>query len=98
MTSEKLESLSRNARFELIAVSAESTVVAEYVPEAVAATSYQTERELEATFIQQLVDQAYERVTITSHRVLVANLRMQLEALNDVQFTDAEWEQFFAQK
>ncbi|MDQ8154539.1 MAG: type I restriction endonuclease subunit R, partial [Gemmatimonadota bacterium] len=34
----------------------------------------------------------------TSEAALVANLRRQLEALNKVTFSDAEWERFFAQK
>jgi type I restriction enzyme R subunit len=93
--------------FESISVSDESTVVAEWV--STSSTSgpgvstgstngsdaYQSEAELEAALIQQLESQAYERLTVTTNDALVANLRMQLEALNRIEFTDAEWKRFF---
>ncbi|MEI2672127.1 MAG: type I restriction endonuclease subunit R [Nocardioidaceae bacterium] len=82
-------------RYEPISVSGESTVVAEFVPESAAATTYQSEAELEAALIKQLEGQAYERVTITNNAALVANLRKQLEALNKIEFTDEEWKRFF---
>lgn len=81
-----------------IAVSAESTVVAEYIPDANVATVYQSEAELEKELIKLLDSQAYEYVPITSEEQLVENLRAQLEALNRTSFSDAEWEQFFTTK
>ncbi|WP_182354992.1 type I restriction endonuclease subunit R, EcoR124 family [Flaviflexus huanghaiensis] len=85
-------------RFDPIAVSAESTVVAEYFAEPVSARSFQSESELERAFIRQLESQAYERLRITTEADLVANLRAQLERLNGVVFTDVEWERFFAHR
>lgn len=85
-------------RVEPIAVSSESTVVAEFVADGVEAAGYQSEAALEAEFIQTLQSQAYERLTITSEADLVANLRAQLELLNSVTFTDAEWVTFFETK
>ncbi len=82
-------------RFDPIAVSAESTVVAEYVPDAAADSSYQSEASLEREFIRLLESQAYEYLPITSEEQLVANLRMQLESLNGITFTDSEWSTFF---
>jgi len=82
-------------RFDPIAVSSESTVVAEFTPDATRSTAYQSEAQLEEAFIRQLVDQAYERLTITSEADLVANLRARLEALNGFGFTDAEWARFY---
>ena len=82
-------------RYEPIAVSAESTVVAEFVPDAATATAYQSEAELERAFLHQLQSQAYEYLPITSEAALIANLRTQLEALNAMTFSDAEWERFF---
>ena len=49
----------RAPRYEPIAVSAESTVVAEFVPEAATATAYQSEADLEREFIKLLTSQAY---------------------------------------
>lgn len=83
--------------YEPIAVSVESTVVAEFVPEASTALGYQSEADLEAAFIKQLEGQAYERLSINSNAALVANLRTQLEALNKIEFTDSEWERFFSE-
>jgi len=85
-------------RFEPIALSSESTVVAEFEADPAEATRYQSEAELEAELIRLLGEQAYEYLPITSEADLVANLRTQLEALNRITFTDAEWTRFFAEK
>nr|WP_300144491.1 type I restriction endonuclease subunit R [Propionicimonas sp.] len=85
-------------RYEPIAVSSESTVVAEYVADPVAATAYQSEAELERELIRLLQSQAYEYLLITSESELVANLRTQLEALNHITFSDAEWTRFFGER
>ncbi len=82
-------------RFEPIAVSAESTVVAEFAPDASSAASYQSEAELEREFIRLLQGQAYDYLSINDESGLVANLRIQLEKLNSYTFTDGEWERFF---
>lgn len=82
-------------KYDPIAVSSESTVVAEYVADAGSEAVYQSEAALEAEFISLLQSQAYEYLPIRSEADLVANLRTQLEALNCIQFTDAEWERFF---
>lgn len=84
-------------RYEPIAVSAESTVVAEFVPEASTISAYQSEAQLEAGFIAQLQTQAYEYLPVSSEAQLVANLRAQLEMLNGLEFTDAEWSRFFTE-
>ncbi len=82
-------------RYEPIAVSAESTVVAEFLSDLATATAYQSEAELERAFIQQLQAQAYDYLPVTNEAALIANLRTQLEALNAMTFSDAEWEHFF---
>ena len=88
----------KSYRYEPIALSNESTVVAEFQPDApsVREATYQSEAELEKTFIKQLQVQAYEYLPITSEVDLVANLRRQLETLNKITFSDAEWERFFS--
>lgn len=85
------------SRFEPIAVSPESTVVAEFEADPAEATRYQSESELEAELIRLLREQAYEYLPITSEADLVGNLRTQLEALNGITFTDAEWKRFFTE-
>ncbi len=82
--------------YEPIAVSSESTVVGEYIRDAATETAYQSEADLERAFIELLQAQAYEYLPLTSEAQLIGNLRTQLEALNGITFSDAEWEAFFA--
>ena len=72
-----------------------STVVAVYEPDTDSASAYQSEAELETLLIKQLEAQAYEYVPIRREEDLIANLRRQLEILNETQFSDTEWEKFF---
>ena len=85
-------------KYDPIAVSAESTVVAEYIPDQKQEAGYQSEADLEREMIRLLESQAYEYLPIASEAQLVANLRTQLEALNDTTFSDTEWHQFFNEK
>ena len=56
---------------------------------------YQTEGSLEREFIRDLQAQGYEYLQdINSHDALVKNLRAQLQRLNNVVFSDAEWRRF----
>lgn len=87
-----------SVHYDPIVVSSESTVVAEYVPEQKGSAGYQSEAQLEKQFICLLQGQAYEYLPITAEGDLVANLRVQLEALNSIQFSDSEWKQFFAER
>jgi type I restriction enzyme, R subunit len=84
--------------FEPIAVSPESTVVAEFLPDLSTAAAYQSEAELEREFIKLLRSQEYEYLAIKSETDLIANTRAQLEVLNDIKFSDAEWERLFAEQ
>jgi len=84
-----------NNRYNLVAENPQSTVVAEYLADRARVAHYQSEASLERDFIEQLTTQAYEYLTITSEADLIANLRLQLEKLNNFTFTDTEWERFF---
>ena len=56
---------------------------------------YQTEGSLEREFIRDLQAQGYEYLQgLNSHDALVKNLRTQLQRLNNVVFSDAEWRRF----
>jgi type I restriction enzyme R subunit len=85
-------------RYEPIALSNESTVVAEFLPDtpSVRDSAYQSEAALEKAFIEQLQIQAYDYLALTSEAELIANLRRQLEKLNRISFADTEWERFFS--
>jgi len=84
--------------YNIVTESPESTVVAEYQPLYRRETTFQSEADLEKAFIELLQTQAYEYLAIASEDELIANLRLQLEALNNYQFTNSEWEQFFKSK
>lgn len=56
---------------------------------------YQTESSLEREFIQDLVNQGYEYLPdLNTPEALFANVRVQLQVLNDVVFTDNEWDRY----
>lgn len=55
---------------------------------------YQTESQLEENMINNLVSQGYERLDVRSMDDLYANLRVQIEKLNDIKFSDSEWKRF----
>lgn len=56
---------------------------------------YQSEASLEHEFIQDLRNQGYEYLPgLLTPDALLANARVQLQNLNDVIFTDSEWERY----
>lgn len=58
-------------------------------------TAYQTEAALERELIEDLVNQGYEYLPqLVTPQALVANVRKQLQTLNNTVFTDAEWQRF----
>lgn len=87
--------MTQNNKYNLVVENRQSTVVAEYKSDNIRATNYQSEADLEQAFIKQLESQAYEYISIKSEADLIANLRLQLEKLNNFSFTDSEWERFF---
>ena len=56
--------------------------------------SYQSEAELERELIANLVAQGYERADFKTSNELYANLKVQIERLNNINFSDSEWERF----
>lgn len=83
------------SQYNIIAESAEYTVVSEYEHAVSTSEAYQSEAELEKEFIRLLGEQGYEYLPIHTEADLVSNLRTSLEKLNDYHFTDNEWEHFF---
>ena len=81
--------------YNIIAATAESTVVSEYIPEPRKSDAYQSEAALEKEFIRLLQGQGYEYIQVRSEAELIQNLRRQLEALNRMTFTEEEWNRFF---
>ena len=60
-----------------------------------APATYQSESALEREFIQDLVNQGYENPkNLNSREAMLANVRVQLQRLNNVTFTNGEWARF----
>lgn len=83
------------SEFKPIAESKNFIVLDKYSPEWTVADSYQSESDLEREFIQDLQNQGYEYLpALTTPEALLANVRIQLQTLNKVQFADGEWLRF----
>lgn len=78
-----------------IAESNNFIVLDKYKKEWMAAESYQSEGDLERELIQDLVNQGYEfLLSLNTPEAMLANVRMQLQMLNNVQFAEGEWQRF----
>lgn len=81
-----------------IAESNNFIVLDKYVTEWDENDRYQSEADLECELIQDLRNQGYEFVPdITSQSTMLANVRVQLQTLNKVFFTESEWRRFTEQ-
>ena len=59
--------------------------------------TYQSEKELEDGMMRDLESQGYERFYGKTSEELYKNLKIQIERLNKVAFTDKEWERFLVE-
>lgn len=70
-------------------------VLDKYIKEWQVAESYQSEGDLERELIEDLVGQGYDYLPdLNNPQAMLANVREQLQTLNDVQFKDGEWLRF----
>src|SRR5690554_7879940 len=78
-----------------IAESNNFIVLDKYVKAWEVAESYQSESDLERELIQDLVNQGYEYVPgLTNPEAMLANVRVRLQELNKVTFSNGEWLRF----
>lgn len=83
------------ADYKTIAESNSFIVLDKYTKEWHVAENYQSESDLENELIQDLINQGYEYLpALNNPDAMLANVRVQLQALNDVQFTESEWQRF----
>ncbi len=83
------------SEYKTIAETKHFIVLDQYTREWKVAESYQSESDLERELIQDLVNQGYEFAkSIKAPADMLANVRVQLQTLNSVQFSDAEWQRF----
>ena len=81
--------------YNIVLESNEATVVTEYTPLKKRREDYQSEAELEKNFIGDLDEQGYEYLTLKTEDDLITNLRVQLEKLNHITFSETEWARFY---
>ncbi|MCG9046279.1 type I restriction endonuclease subunit R [Laribacter hongkongensis] len=78
--------------YSTIAESKNFIVLDKYAREWKVSESYQSEGDLERELIQDLQNQGYEYLPgLNAPEALLANVRVQLQVLNNVQFSDGEW-------
>ena len=81
--------------YKTIAESNNFIVLDKYAKEWKVSESYQSEYDLEREFIQDLQNQGYEYVPdLNTPEKLLTNVRVALQALNNMQFADGEWLRF----
>ena len=81
--------------YKTIAESNNFIVLDKYTKEWKVSESYQSEYDLEREFIQDLQNQGYEYLPdLNAPEKLLANVRVALQALNNVQFAEGEWRRF----
>jgi type I restriction enzyme R subunit len=78
-----------------IAESNNFIILEKYIREWNVSEGYQSEADLERELISDLQNQGYEyRPDLNSQETLLANVRVQLQTLNNVQFSNGEWLRF----
>ena len=86
------------AEYKTIAESKKFIVLDKYTKCPQVNEAYQSEYNLEREFINDLENQGYEYVQgMNTTEKMLSNVRIQLEELNKVKFTDAEWVRFCEQ-
>ena len=81
--------------YNTIAESNNFIVLDQYSKRSKVSERYQSEYDLEGEFIQDLVQQGYQYLpSVTNPQAMLANVREQLQTLNNVQFTEGEWQRF----
>lgn len=83
------------SHYKTIAESNNFIVLDKYTKHTQLSEAYQSEYDLEREFITDLTNQGYEyQPDLTTPEKMLANVRVQLQTLNKVQFSDSEWQRF----
>ena len=81
--------------YKTIAESNNFIVLERYQREYEVKDTYQSEDALERELIQDLVNQGYEYVpALNTPEAMLANVRKQLQRLNNIEFSEGEWQRF----
>ena len=83
--------MTKEHKYQQILTKEQETVVYEYQPSPDQANNYQSEAQLEKEFINILTNQGYQYLPdVNNKETLIANLKTQMELLNDYQFSPNE--------
>lgn len=83
------------SEYKAIAESNNFIVLDKYTKASQVSESYQSEYDLEREFIADLQNQGYEYLCdLNTPGAMLANVRVQLQALNNVRFSEGEWQRF----
>ncbi len=85
----------KQSTYQVLVNSDDACVLSSYEPVPKDEANYQSEAALENRLIHLLGTQGTAHLPITSEAELVANLRRCMEELNNVSFSDSEWDTFF---
>ena len=89
--------MTKEHKYQQILTKEQETVVYEYQPSPDQANNYQSEAQLEKEFINILANQGYQYLPdVNNKETLIANLKTQMELLNDYQFSPNEWKRFYS--
>ncbi|OHD26755.1 MAG: DEAD/DEAH box helicase [Spirochaetes bacterium GWB1_59_5] len=81
--------------YKTVAESRNFIVLDKYTKEWQVCEGYQTEGDLEREFIEDLINQGYEYMPdLKTPEAMLVNIRAQLQNLNNMQFSNAEWLRF----
>ncbi|MFO0196155.1 MAG: type I restriction endonuclease subunit R [Pseudanabaena sp.] len=81
--------------YNAIAESNNFIILEQYSKQSRVKESYQSEYDLEGEFIQDLVNQGYQYLpSVSNPQAMLANVREQLQTLNNVQFSEGECQRF----
>lgn len=86
--------MENKSNYSTIAEMNNGIILAKYESKKSNISSYQKEAELEDWLISNLELQGYERIYVSDDKELYDNLKIQLEKLNKVTFTNSEWNRF----
>lgn len=86
--------MENKSNYSTIAEMNNGIILAKYESKKSNISSYQKESELEEWLISNLELQGYERIYVSDDKELYDNLKVQLEKLNKVTFTNSEWNRF----
>ena len=90
--------MNKQTELHKVSINDTSTIIAKFIPSPKDTRHYESEASLEAHLIAQLQNQGYEYAShIKDETALIANLKIQMERLNECEFNQNEWDRFFRQ-